>query len=298
MRGETLGSSKISDLCDALTISLVGGAQAVALRKTTIEESTSRQIELNAICISFCLLSLELSCQKWRLSVMSDVALLAEPFWISSSLHTPHLSMGLDDDNTKFDNVLPHAIIVPAVQIFGDASGNSLDQPRIVSRSIVLIYDQASLDMALLSTSNPPQKLQQTSERRPAPPGVSEEHYAKRRKLSSERTVVKDGSGVALTSKVTRSVKEISLGGEQTTATGDLGVFTDTMRELGEAEAKDCAKTHQEVIMQSVQVPSTPTDPDRTLPEGNTTRVQRLGNEQHQRQGLLENKKRKVTISN
>lgn len=166
---------------------------AIGLREITDEERTRRREELVDICFEFCLLALELWCQKSNLERVDDATVFATAYSMNSTLHKPHVSMwrmGLDEDETMFDGVLPHAMLVPAFRVCGDSDGNNLKRGKIVSRSVVLIYDETSLDKDEQPPSASPKELSQTPEQWPASSGNFDGHHVKRRKLSSEEASI------------------------------------------------------------------------------------------------------------
>lgn len=143
LKGDSLTSKGLKRLCTGMVDKLTSGNVAVVLREVTDEELERRQTELNDICRGFCLLALELWSQKSQLALVDDATLFGTGFSMNSILHQPHRSMGMDEDDTKFDGDLPHAVLVPALRIFGDANGDNLETEKIISRSFVFIFDEA-----------------------------------------------------------------------------------------------------------------------------------------------------------
>lgn len=145
LKADSLGVKSLKKMCASVSDKIILGDSSAVLREVTDEEREKRRAELNDICRGFCLLALELGCQKSQLEVVDDNTLFGTAFSMSSVLHQPHRSMGMDEDDTKFDGHLPHAVLVPALRIFGDANGDNLEAEKIISRSLVYIFDEVSL---------------------------------------------------------------------------------------------------------------------------------------------------------
>lgn len=137
----TIRPATLERLCSPTISRILGETLTAVLREVTPEEAVNRRLELVEICHGFCLLSLELWCQKSEVEVMDNSSLFQQPFSMGSDYLQPHVSMGMDEDDHKFDGCLSHAVLVPAIRVFGDSNGNNLEQEKILSRSIVLIFD-------------------------------------------------------------------------------------------------------------------------------------------------------------
>lgn len=135
---------------------------------------------LTEISCGFCMLAMELWCQKSHLVVMKNDALFTKRFSVQSSLHQPHITMGLDDEDRSFDGAFPQVILVPAVCVVGDVQGKNLQQSKIIFRSVVLIYKEllpSAPNLTQLRITGP---SLQVFARQDVSPKLSESNWRKR----------------------------------------------------------------------------------------------------------------------
>lgn len=149
-----------------------------------------RRSELAEICHDFCVLGFELWRRKSELIIMNDDDLLSKSFSINSDFHQPYLAMGLDKDDHKFDDVLPHAVLMPALQIFGDADGNNVNEGRIISRSIIFIQQDGPHEKIPSSEVLAPQLSDQALEEPAARSSISP-NKTRKRSSSAEKSPFK-----------------------------------------------------------------------------------------------------------
>lgn len=296
-----LQSGSIVDFCAHRTTEIIRGNCTVALREITDEEFAKRQTELIEICRGFCLLALELWCQKSNLGVVDDATLFVETFSLNSTLHQPHISMGMDEDDRRFEGVLPHAVLTPAIRIFGNASGDALDQEKIISRSIVLIFEETPLHSTVSSASHTSNIRSQTSEPKSANIGVSDKHPSKKRKLSlqdpplaRQRVASLDTVEFPLTAGSSASMRPH---GQIAPANREISL-ANIVKAVEKGDTYDRVRRSElHAAKQKIQTQSTPV----VLSEQSRTSIsyhgQGVSDHPHQHRRFSENKKRKVTIS-
>lgn len=272
----------------------------MVLREVSSDEAAERRKDLQEICGSFCLLSLELWCQKSEVDILEDAVLLAQPFTITSQLQQPHVSMGLDDDDRRFDNVLPHAVLVPAIRIFGDSFGDNLQEYKVISRSVVLIYEDPSSDNVGTTPPDTSSGQHQAHNTRSLAADALDSTGSTKRKLSLNDPVSKKPrklSSAALRPSSTifsptvvpehTRMKKISQGED---------LMIDPMEQIGRGNSPDQAQKQLKVAAQVQQNPSELVSPAQDL-TSKADYGRQLSPNNHRRKRVLEDRQRKIKNS-
>lgn len=143
------------------------------LEDVSDKECTERFKELAAIYRDAAMLALQIWCQKPRLEIVDRQALFAQPFSISSELHRANITTGLDDDDHRFDGSTVQIILVPAIWTRGNADADRLDDIKVLSKSIVLLFDDLLYSSRVSQQATSPVRVQEAAmERDKSHPGM------------------------------------------------------------------------------------------------------------------------------
>lgn len=283
---------------------IVCGEHAIALREVTPEEARSRRMDLAEICHGFCLLALELWCQKPEVDVIDDAVIFREPFSMHSTLQQPHVSMGMDEDDDRFDGALPHAVLVPAIRVLGDLSGNNMEQEKVLSRAVVLIFEDASSRMEESPPSKASESRSRTLVNQPTQPKVPDIREPKRRKLSSENDLLEEPQRVASTisasssssSSTAVSLRTASSHTESRKASQWNGVFTGILAQIEKGNTYDRVQKQQRRTVQEENDSHASSAPAQQL-SSIFSHPPQAGDELRHRRSTPESEKCKVTNS-
>lgn len=110
------------------------------LRKTSKPETQKRDSELAEIFIEAALLSLELWAQKSELRIIGAENLCGQSFDICSDVYEPHGSMQLDTEDKSMDGEQIQIVMTPGIQALGNAAGEHMEDGKMWSPAIVLIF--------------------------------------------------------------------------------------------------------------------------------------------------------------
>ena len=141
LRADTSKTKTLTLLSTRHAESLISGMDVGLLRPVSMEDARKRLRNLATIYLEFILLALELRSQKCGVQLVESTRVFTQLFSSQSDLHEPYVGMGVDDDDTIFEAMAIHMVLVPAIQSIGEADGSNSQKCKVLSCAIVYIFE-------------------------------------------------------------------------------------------------------------------------------------------------------------